>query len=328
MSCCDNNTPTPPTPTPPPQPVAPCPCSVSITPGTLSLCNTATGTLTANGTPAGGTFSWTSSNTSAATVSASGATTTVTNVVAGNSTVTVTYSPPGCPPCTATATVTTCKCTPKPGGGRYYSNAKKSEASLVGISAKIKTRYGKVCCEGCATVTGYAVVYVNITRNPSGDQKWAQTGYGRERNPGSSAINKYRYAEMNGSTYKVKYDTDNPPAEGSFHTYACELDKTTGTWSYSEDGSAWRNFQDDFWKNKVGDFFQYTGEIFNKEDDMPGTAADKCTFTECKIKKDGAAAYVDAGLAAGNMGNHDAAEWGEEFVSSTAINIWDKKPLP
>ena len=71
---------------------------------------------------------------------------------------------------------------------------------------------------------------------------------------------------------------------------------------------------------------QWTGEIFNKQDDMPGTAADKCSVAECQYrqtKKD----YTDADLVAGDVKSDDAAEWGSEWVSKTAFNIWDKKPI-
>jgi hypothetical protein len=204
-------------------------------------------------------------------------------------------------------------------------------AQTIGIKAKIKTRYGKICCEseGCSTETGYHVVYVNVS-NSSGDVKWAQTGWGRERNAGSAAIKKYRYAEMNGDAYKVNYDTAHAPAEGATHEYKCELDKATGKWSFSQDGTAWENFADNYWKTHVGTDIQWTGEVFNKEDDMPGTAGDKCNFTECQYRTDGNA-FQDAGLVAGDVGiasaSHDSTEWGEEFVSATAFNIWDKHPL-
>ena len=236
-------------------------------------------------------------------------------------------SPSGCSPCTDTANVKVCTCTPKSGGGRYYAYARKSVSKLIGGSVKIKTRYGKICCEdeGCNTKTGYHVVYVNVS-NDSGAVKWAQAGYGRERNAGSTAIKKYRYAEMNGDVYKVNYDTSHAPAEGTVHSYACDLNKSTGKWTFSYDGTAWENYTDNFWKGKTGTIVQWVGEIFNKEDDMPGTSADKCKMTECKYRKEGDP-YKDAGLTATDMVTNDASEWGSEHVSGTSFNIWDKKPL-
>ena len=305
------------------------PCTLSLSTKDLKICGAGTTKeITATGTPAGGTYAFSSGDPAVATVAGSGNKGTVTAVKQGRAVITVTYSPPGCAACTDTANVKVCTCTPRSGGGRYYAHAgPKTVAKLIGVSAKIKTRYGKVCCEdeGCSTQTGYHVVYVNIS-NSAGALKWAQCGWGRERNAGSTAIKSYRYAEMNGDNYKVNYDTSHAPAEGSSHDYECNLDKATGKWTFLYDGTAWENFSDDFWKGKTGTDVQWTGEIFNKEDDMPGTSGSKCSFTKCKYHVEGAA-YRDAGLVAGDVRSDDSGEWGAEHVSGTAFNIWDKSPL-
>jgi hypothetical protein len=312
--------------------VKPCPgagCTVTLSPKDIKLCGAGkTKEVTATGSPAGGTYTFSSSDASIATVTGASNKGTIKAVAQGKIVVTVTYTSSGCSPCTDTANVSVCTCTPKSGGGRYYAHATKAAANLIGVKAKIKTRYGKICCEdeGCSTETGYHVVYANVSNN-SGSTKWAQTGYGRERNSGSTAIKKYRYAEKKGDSYKVNYDTANAPSEGSVHTYQCDLDSTTGKWSFLFDGSAWENFTDNYWKTATGTDTHWVGEIFNKEDDMPGTAADKCAFTECQMRASGHA-YQDAAFVAGDMRTDDANEWGAELVSGTAFNIWDKKPLP
>ena len=310
--------------------VLPCQaCHITLSPKDVTICEAGSKkTLTATGTPAGGSYTFTSSDPSIATVTASGNKGTVEVVKHGKVVITATYSPSGCAPCSDTANVKVCTCTPKAGGGRYYAHAgPKTIAKLIGASAKIKTRYGKVCCEdeGCSTKSAYHVVYVNISNN-AGDLKWAQTGYGRERNPGSSTIKKYRYAEMKGDSYKVNYDTSHAPAEGSVHTYECNLNKNSGKWTFMYDNSGWEDFADNFWKNKTGTDVQWTGEIFNKEDDMPGTAGNKCSFTACKFHREGHA-YEDAALTAGEVTSDDSSEWGASHVSATAFDIWDKKPL-
>ena len=299
-------------------------CTVTLSPKNEKICGAGnTKDVTATGSPAGGTYSWSSSDSSVASVAGSGNKGTITGKAQGTAVITVTYNVAGCTPCTDTVTVKVCTCTP----GRKYAYGLKSKAKLIGVKAKIKTRYGKICCEneGCSTDTGYHVVYANISNN-TGTMIWAQAGYGRERNAGSAAIKSYRYAEMNGSTYKVNYDTANAPAEGSSHVYQCDLNKATGKWSFSYDGTVWKNFADGAWRGKTGTDLQYTGEIYNKEDDMPGTAGSKCSFTECQYRVEGKA-YTDAGLVAGNVKSDDAAQWGAEHVSGTALNIWDKKPI-
>jgi hypothetical protein len=303
-------------------------CTVTLSPKNVKLCDAgSTKEVTATGDPANGPYTFTSNKNSVATVAGNANKGTITAVAQGTAVITVEHSPPGCSPCTDTVNVKVCTCTPKGGGGRYYAYARKTKSKLIGGSVKIKTRYGKICCEdeACSTKTGYHVVYVNIS-NESGAVKWAQSGYGRERNAGSAAIKKYRYAEMNGDIYKVNYDTSNAPAEGTVHAYACDLDKSTGKWTFSYDGTAWENYTDNFWKNKTGTVVQWVGEIFNKEDDMPGTSANKCEMTECKYHKEGEA-YKDAGLSDADMVTNDAGEWGSEHVSATSFNIWDKNPL-
>lgn len=301
-------------------------CSVSLTPKPLTLCGAGkTAAVAANGTPAGGGFAWTSSDAGVATVAGSGSTATVTAVAAGTATITVTFSPSGCGPCSDRVSVKVCTCTP----GRKYAYAAKSVSHVTGVRAKIKTRYGKLCCEdeGCNTDAAYNVVFVSIANQSGGTSMWGQAGYGRERNAGSTAIKRYRYAEMNGATYKVNYDTAHAPAEGSVHTYQCELTKSTGTLTYSFDGSAWQTFADTGWKNTTANSTKAVEEIYNKEDDMAGTTADKCQVTEWQYREDGKA-YTDVGITTGDLVNSDAAEWGIERVSGTAVNIWDKKPLP
>ncbi len=306
-------------------------CVVTISPNPAIICGTGKKTFTATADQPGGAFDWSSSDTSVLTVAGSGKTAEATGVATGKKKIKVTFRGDGCT-CSADADVTVCVATQ----GRHYANAKKSVADAIGVSAKIKTRYGKLSCEdeGCKHAA-YHVVYVNVTgSSDSGDMIWAQTGYGRERTDGDASIKKYRYAEMNGDVYKVKYDSGNPPAEGSSHVYQVVLNKSTGTWSFFQDGTKWKAFADDGWKHRTGNLVQWTGEIFNKEDDMPGTSGDKCTFTECKTRVDGHAAFANANIQRGEVGQastpgaHDSAEWGEEYVSGTAINIWDKNPLP
>src|SRR6185503_18511158 len=156
-------------------------CTVALSPKDIKLCGVGkTKEVTATGTPGGGAYAFKSSADSVASVAGNNEKGTISAVAQGAAVITVTYSTAGCTPCTDTVTVKVCTCTPKSAGGRWYANAKKSVSKLIGVKAKIKTRYGKICCEdeGCSTETGYHVVYINVS-NTSGSVKWAQTGYGR-----------------------------------------------------------------------------------------------------------------------------------------------------
>ncbi len=304
--------------------LAPCK-TLTLTPAAASICGkNKTAILTAMPDCAGGTFAWSSSNNAVATVAGSAGTGTVTSVGTGNTTITVEYSISGCTKLTATAAVKVCICTSPSASTRFYSFAQKLVASLTGVKANIKTKYGKLCCEDLnCTDVAMKCTYVNI----SNGGKWAQMGYRRIRNAGSSTANNFLYTEMNGSVYKVKDDAGAAPAEGSNHEYRVELDSTNGTWNFLVDGSSTNTFQDNDWKTMLGAVAHWPGEIVNREDDMSGTASDKCNFTGCQYKT-GIGSYVNAGLAAGDLRTDDATEWANELVSGTAFNIWDKKPNP
>lgn len=301
-------------------------CSVSISPKPLKVCGSSPAALTATGSPAGGSFAWSSDNTAVATVSGSGSSATVTGKATGSANIKVTYSPAGCGPCSDTVAAKVCVCTPVAGGGRLYAYAQKSIANLTGGKAKIKTRWGKLCCEDipCNDVAKKNA-YVNISRGGN----WAQTGYRRYRNAGSTTPSNMRYTEMNGATYKRKDKPEDAPAEGTVHEYRIELDPSTGTWDYYYDGDPFpSSFQDDAWKDSSGSVINWPGEILNKEDDMPGTSGDKCSFTECQYRVDGSTSFVDAGIRDSNLHNDDSSEFGIDRTSGTAFNIWDKKPNP
>jgi hypothetical protein len=279
--------------------------------------------LTATGTPAGGSYSWRSANTAIATVSGTGATGTVTGVAKGSANIEVTYTPPGCGPCTDTIPVKVCVCARV----NNYTSYGKNVADVNGAKAKIKTRYAKLCCEneGCSKSHALHCTYVNIS-NTSGALKWAQSGYGRERNYGSTAIATDLYSEVQGDDpYYIRKEA--APAEGTAHEYKIQLDPATGQWSFYLDGGVpWDTHTDPFWKGKRGDNVQWTGEIHNTDDDMSGTSGDKCNFTECQYRVRGPLVYKDAGIPAGGPTTSDGSEWGAERVSATALDIWDKNP--
>jgi hypothetical protein len=219
-------------------------------------------------------------------------------------------------PCTTTCT-----------SGRKYAYGFKGVNNLIGGQSSIETRYRKICSETAGTDAAYHVAYVNISRDFTGGQHWAQAGWGRERNGGSNTIRTYRYAEIQGNAYNVNYDTANAPAQNSTHAYAVDLDKAAGKWTYSYDGTAFQDFTDAGWANQTGTRVLWSGEIYNKEDDMPGIPLTRCAFTNCRYRLDGGA-YQNAGLAAGDMRSSNFNQWGANRLSGTSMEIWDWYPLP
>lgn len=219
-------------------------------------------------------------------------------------------------------------------GSRRYAGAKKFAQNLIGAQATITVRYGKMCCEKQGgTKSAYQVAYAGVTRfeevpatPPTQDLKWAQCGWGRER-LGAGQYKNFRYGEVRGNGYLQYRDPNGIPADGSTHVFSCTLDTATGTWTFFDNGTQFWVRQDDYWKSKTGERLDYTGEIGNQEDDMPGTAGAKCTFTGCQYQVDGVSGLRDAGLTAADVKTDDAAEWGADWVSATGLSIWDKKPL-
>lgn len=204
--------------------------------------------------------------------------------------------------------------------GRKYCLGIKGVATLTGAQATIRTRYGALCDESTGgTAAAFQVAYANISQ----DDNWGQSGWGRERTEGSPAIRTYRYAEVHGDDYQVNYDLTHAPADNSDHTYRCDLDPTTGTWSFYQDGILWQTYQDDAWVGVTGDSISGQGEIYNHQDSMPGTAGDKCRYSGFQQRLSGGG-YTATAFAATDVESDDDHRWGAEWVSATAFQIWQK----
>ena len=170
--------------------------------------------------------------------------------------------------------------------------------------------------------------WVGVTKFVGGNPGiWAQMGYARDRAAGSTTIRVERYAETNWGPgpNDRDYFTETGVPSGT-HEYKCYLlSSLLGTWKYEFDGLPFRTFTHNNWRNVTGTHYQYGTEIFNKEDQMVGTAASKCNYTECKYSVSWGA-FQDANITSGNLHTDDPSEWGIERVSSTAFNVWDKNP--
>ena len=210
-----------------------------------------------------------------------------------------------------------------------YAWSQKHVSDLIGISSTIKTRYGALCCEGFedeGTFSAAACHVVKEPNDPNNPMHWAEMGYERKRWGGSTQIKTYLYVRMHGDTSHSNYDDANAPGEGSSHSYNCELDKSTGKWTFYYDGSYYIDFTDTYWQSNMGGQAVWQGEIYHTENDMAGTSGNKCNFTNCQYKQDGGS-YQSAGLNAGDLHSSDSSEWGAEYVNVGAFNIWDKDPL-
>lgn len=213
--------------------------------------------------------------------------------------------------------------------GNKYADVIKS-ASATGCSAKIRTRTTTLCGEPTANTAAASAAWVGVTKEQGGTPvKWGQVGYVRERartGPTTTVLYR-RYAETKAGPAPADYDFHpGPTPEAGTHEYKCYLISSLfGTWKYDYDGLPWYQFTHNGWRNVTGTRYDYSAEIWNKEDQMVGTASAKCNFTECKYAVNWGA-FQNASIATGDLHTDDAAEWGIERVSSTAFNIWDKNP--
>jgi hypothetical protein len=200
----------------------------------------------------------------------------------------------------------------------------KGGSAMVGVRTKLKTVYRKLCCEGDphATAPAFQVAYANLSLTLSGF--WSQSGWGQERKEGTNIIIKYRYAECQGNKYQVFYDVLHSPSQGSEHTYQCQLTAATGTWGYSSNSVQWVSFTDTGWIAKSADVGQFSGEVFNIEDQMPGSSAMRCSFQDCEYQSaDGSYQSVD--ITGQDIFVSDEAKFGAQILASDCLEIWDKR---
>ncbi len=219
-------------------------------------------------------------------------------------------------------------CTP----GYRYALAWQDLDDVTGCSAYIRTRTPTLCGEPLAQGLTASAASAGVQKHEGTSLvKWAQTGYSRRRLLNSTTILQRGYAEVVagpdpiGDRY-VNY-TDDPPGSGT-HEYKCYLISSLfGTWRFEYDGLVWDQWTHNGWKNVAGDELQWSGEIWDIENDMVGTATAKCDFTQCQYAFFWTW-FEDANIPPGNIYTSDANEWGVERISGTSINVWDKNTLP
>lgn len=172
---------------------------------------------------------------------------------------------------------------------------------------------------------------------------WAQTGYIKKRFSHdfqgiSAGIHWGVYFEVSAGDLKHKPGNYHlaigfAPSAGG-HLYEVLLDKATGTWTAYYDFEPWTDqnghsssFQHDNWKNVTGKRVSYTAEINVQQTDMVGTVGNKCHFSDCQYKPDGKK-WANAKLTTTNLSTTNPDEWENQFISSTAFDVWDVNPLP
>jgi hypothetical protein len=201
-------------------------------------------------------------------------------------------------------------------------------ASATGCSAKIRTRTTTLCGEPRSKKPASSSAWTGVAKFQGAEPvKWAQTGYERRRDQGWTTILFRRYAETKAGPAFDDYDfhTDEAPSAGT-QRYKCYLISSLfGTWRYEYDGLLWWQFTRDGWKNVTGTDYQWEAEILSRQDQMVGTASEKCHFTECAYATIWGA-FEDANISTGDLHTDDPNEWGIERTNATGFNVWDKHP--
>jgi len=112
------------------------------------------------------------------------------------------------------------------------------------------------------------------------------------------------------------------------HHYRCLLtNSTTGRWDYYLDDmtNSWWHYEKSYWINQTGNVVEYMGEVWNLEDDMPGTNSSRCVFSALKYYVSN---WTNTNLTDSDMMSDNISEWGYNRINGTNFEIWDKDPLP
>ena len=213
-----------------------------------------------------------------------------------------------------------CQCS----GEYYHDSGIKAIADLTGAKASIECRNVKLCNEQASEPYTHSAAYANVNASGGG---WAQCGWLKSNHSAPTVVRR-RYAELQGTNYWIELGSEDP-GNGTVNEYKVRLnDLSTGEWYFYVDGGLWKSRTDSGWINKKGSSVTYEGEIYRVETDMPGTNADRCSFSGCKYDVNNQGTWPDAGLTDANMHSSDTAKWNYSRISGTAFDIWDVSPLP
>lgn len=113
-------------------------------------------------------------------------------------------------------------------------------------------------------------------------------------------------------------------------TYELRLDVNNGKWYFSDNGLEWAVTESiPEWTGVTGNYVQWTGEIYCRETDMPGTNTSRCTLDMCNYicRWDStwrSPQFLETGS---EVRTSDPAEWRINVKSQETIEIWDKVPF-
>lgn len=179
--------------------------------------------------------------------------------------------------------------------------------------AIISTQYGTLCgTKVNSTAEAAQAAWVGVQKAG----RWAQSGWSKCRGWGN-----FVYIECSGDSYfQERFPA---PSNGSTQRYYV-LQENSGIWYFIYSGEMLGECSDAYWiRNKgMGSCAQYCGEIFNREDDMPGTEATPCTFRNLAY----ATNYGSlTSLSDPSLSSSDKTRWSFKKIS-TGFDMWDNCP--
>ena len=231
--------------------------------------------------------------------------------------------------------------------GRFHAGARETHASsdIIGVKGNITYRETELCNEGpplnAENPWDNSAAWIGTHYFWQSGSKivWAQTGWRRFNN--ETEINNsyvrervyFEIGEYHVSPRVVNFKrTDKPNTIiPNKDEYKVELtDEDEGEWKAYLGGTYWHTFKDTYWENRQGNRLQASGEIHTETTDMPGVNSDRVEFSEVQWEHT-LSGWQDSEFDGDDgeeilSGNPEDLRWGDNIVSATKVEIWDKDP--
>lgn len=253
-------------------------------------------------------------------------------------------------------------CTSAPQGLKFWVGAAKSPIGSLGARATISKPVHpmKLCDELATTGRQASVVYVGVSQ--ATPQKWIQTGYLRKRLGGW--LNAGIFAESMAefiidptipmeSFYNLCIQNPNPAKSwevggppgfdmsiptGDPKTYTCQKEGLISdeVW-FHIDGQLFHSWENNRFFSFLPDRIELQGELFNKQDDLPGETDDPCVLSDFRYRPVSAASlFIRLNLADSDLHplpTHPDIpdlqdQWDRQLVNPQQLKIWDKHLNP
>jgi hypothetical protein len=203
---------------------------------------------------------------------------------------------------------------------------------------KARATFGAVnphlACEGAGgNFLAASAAWVNIS---DADGAWAQIGWTRVRDAGSTTIRRVVYIELTWGTigqpgtpgyyqYREFSDPGDSPNE-----YRIELDQSTGIWHYYFAGTelTFTNYPSasiDSWQQNYGTQAKWCCEIHDLGSYIAGTTSNHFSMSSCQFWEPSTSFFwSNAGFS--NFNPVPRPDYDENITGTSTIEMWDTRP--